>query len=297
MIAYHLRDDYYFAPEKGIWAIKKKRPSAADKRVSSYPLPKRIALRHIEGNQGFHYGTNYSTLEILFAPDYRLGHTLAMIDLRGHRFDNNTYAANVGLVARYIPKSFCELLGANVYYDFRQGKIGNFQQIGVGIEILGKRWDFRANGYIPISTKKRVRKCLFDDYTDGFFMMDRRTESISYGYNAEIGCLAVRTDTFLLYLAGGPYYITGRKCHEKTRGGEVRMRPQYKDYVALDLRLSHDPVFETVFQAQIIVSIPLYQITGQNKNHCGITDRQIYQPVERFEVMPIGKCRCVQANF
>lgn len=277
--------------------LTKKEKTDEKNSPCSYPLPKRIDLTHIEGwEAGINYGTNYSSLAILFAPDYRIGHTLPLVDLRAHRFDNNTYAASLGVIARYLPESFCELLGANIYYDYRQGSIGHFHQMGVGVEILSKRWDFRANAYIPFTTEFKCQ-CHFDDYQGGFFIKERKTETVSYGYNAEVGYLAVRTHTFLLYLAAGPYYMTGRHCHEKTRGVKARIRPQYKDYLALDLSMTHDPVYETVYQAKVIISLPLYQITGQNKNHCGVTDRQIYQPVERFEVMPVGKCQCWKTNF
>lgn len=259
---------------------------------------KRVALRQAQGTAGINYGTNYSTAAVLFAPDYELGTVLPMIDARAHRFNNNTYAANLGLAGRYIPEpnSFCELLGFNAFYDFRQGCKGNYNQIGVGIEVLGRIWDFRANGYFPIGKRKHKTHCFFDDFDGDFFISHRSTEFVSYGFNAEIGALAKDYKHFLLYVAGGPYYFL-RKCCNRTLGGEIRIRPQYKDYVALDLRLSYDQVFRTVFQAEIIISLPLYQLDPQNKGPCRITDRQIYQPIERFEIMPLGRRECWKFNF
>ncbi len=128
-------------------------------------VPKRIAMSHVEGfgpiigpgaGGGIAYGTDYTTVQVLFAPIYHPGHFVPMLDVRGHKFDNNTYASNIGIVARYIPQpnSFCDLLGLNAYWDWRQGFRGHYNQLGLGIEVLGKRWDFRANGYVPIGPKK-----------------------------------------------------------------------------------------------------------------------------------------------
>ena len=102
--------------------------------LASYPIPKRLTLRHVEGvGEGVSYGTDYSTLAILSSPEYREGHVLPMIDLRGHRFDNGMFAANIGVIGRYIPSAentFCEMLGFNAYFDWREGFKMNYQQLG-----------------------------------------------------------------------------------------------------------------------------------------------------------------------
>lgn len=271
-------------------------------RRDYFPWAKRLALRHIQGtHQGIGYGTDYTTAAALFAPKYHLGHTLPMVDARVRRFDNNTYAANLGLGGRYLPEpgSFCNMLGFNLFADWRQGLNvhHNYYQIGLGIEVLGKRWDFRANSYYPFGMTKHHSKCVFD-YDGGFFIKERKCEAVSFGYNAEVGYLITGEKPFLLYAAAGPYYLA-RKCHDETLGGKVRIRPQYKDYLALDLSYSYDPVFRSVFQAEVIVSLPFYQIfSGDGREApCGMSDRQVCQPIERFEIMPLGKRTCFHTNF
>ncbi len=116
-----------------------------------YPLPKRIAASYAGSPEdGVGLLANYTSLDILFGPDYAPGHVLPLVDLRGTYFNSNTFAGSAGIVTRYIPQSFCALIGVNAYYDFRGGSKGNFNQLGVGFELLGERWDFRANGYIPV---------------------------------------------------------------------------------------------------------------------------------------------------
>ena len=278
----------------------------SNKKWDPIPWPKLFTIRHVWGEQGndcIPFASNYTTVEILFAPDYWLGTVMPLLDLRGHRFDNNTYAANAGIGGRYIPDPqedwFCELLGFNAYYDYRQGCIGYYQQFGIGLEILGRKWDFRANAYAPFGRKKHIHTCVFDDYEGDFFAIRKHIESISYSFNAEAGYLiyATKCEEFSLYGAAGPYFLARAKCNDGVVGAEARLRPQYKDYVALDLSWRYDRLFQTIWQIEIILNLPLYQISRQNKCPCSITDRQIYQPIQRFEVMPLSKRTCWHTNF
>ena len=274
-----------------------------------YMVPKRITIRHVEGvgpvighrcQSQYAYGTNYTTVEVLFASLYKKGMFVPMLDLRGHRFDNNTYASNIGFVGRYIPEknTICEMLGINAFWDYREGHRGHYNQIGIGGEVLGKRWDFRANAYVPVGSKTTQTICLFNDYIGDYFFYQKCEESVCYGFNAEVGYLAVRSKDFLFYVAAGPYYLW-RRCNDTTRGGEIRIRPQYKDYAAFDFKVSYDSIFHVVYQWACISTIPLYQIYYGKREvgPCGITNRQVYQPVERFEVMPIREKCHSECNF
>lgn len=60
--------------------------------------------------------------------------------LLGHRFSASNDAVWGGYVA----------------YDVRDTGNKVFNQIGLGIERLGKNWDIRANGYIPVGESKQV---------------------------------------------------------------------------------------------------------------------------------------------
>jgi hypothetical protein len=281
--------------------FEKKQEQSQENDRKPHPYVQRLTLSHVEGINAYTgYGTNYSSATCFLSPNYKLGHLLPFLDGRVHRFDNNTYGANVGIGARYIPKpnTFCQLLGINAYYDYRRGHNWNYNQLGLGVEILGKRLDLRANMYIPFGIKKYSQCCVYDDYIGGWFAQNCKCESVSYGYNAEIGYLFLRSSTFLFYAATGPYYFSS-KCLDKTIGWEVRVRPQYKDYFAIDFKVNYDQLYRFVYQTTFIVSLPLYQMATR-KNHqgpCGITDRQIYQPVIRLETMPISRFSCWQTNF
>lgn len=281
-----------------------KAESSSSKEYSRVPWPKFFSIRHTWGKQEkdcIPFASNYTTAELVLAPDYKLGSVLPLLDLRGHRFDNNTYAANAGVGGRYIPDpgldKFCEILGFNAYYDFRQGCIGYYQQVGLGLEVLGRRWDLRANAYAPFGKRRHISRCVFDDYDGDYYAIRDSIESISYSFNAELGFLLLDKNNFTLYAAGGPYFLARAKCNDGVPGGEIRLRPQYKDYIALDLSWRYDELFETIWQLGIILNLPLYQISNSNKYPCGMSDRQIYQPIERFEVMPLSKRTCWFTNW
>lgn len=269
-----------------------------------WPQPKRIFLSHVVGigdQLGANYGGDYSTLQVLLAPDYLLGQFMYLVDLRGHCFDNASYATNIGVGGRYIPEenSFCSLYGVNAYYDWRQGFKGDYHQIGIGLEILSRRWDFRANGYIPLGSAKNINVCNYK-YAGGYAMSFSDCEFATYGFNAEIGWLAVEGPKFLVYVAAGPYYLTRSSYNsESIRGAEFRIRPQFKDYFALEGRVSWDTVYKWVCQTEVIVSLPLYQVSKKRRKQApsGISDRQIYQPVERISVVRLGRKQWWSQNF
>lgn len=249
---------------------------------------------------GTELGCNFTTLGIFLAPDYVVDSFFPLIDLRGHRLDNDLYAFDVGIGGRYILQRncFCEMMGINLFYDWRQGYLHEYNQLGVGFEILGRRWDFRANGYLPVGQKRYSVKYIYDQYVGGYVITERRHEVTTYGFNAEVGWLAFCRNGFMLYAAAGPYYLTRKSFFfEPIIGGEIRIRPQYRDYFAVDVRFSHDSKYKTIWDTTFIVSLPLYQMSHQNECPCHLTDRQIYQPIERLELMTLGYRSCWTQNY
>lgn len=264
-------------------------------------VPQRVFLRHVEETgHGFGLVRNYSTLAMLWGPSFRKKHVLSMLDVRGHSLqdvtDDRRYAWNIGYVARYIPPEKCRLLGVNAFYDYRQGCIDNWHRVGLGMEVLGKRWDFRLNAYFPCGEKNEKEKCVIN-YGFGFITIKRAFEFMYTGFNAELGYLAVPWKKVSLYLALGPYWLDGGCDHEW--GGQLRARMQYKDYIALEGSISHDEIFKTVYQGKIVFSLPLYSMVWQRrqKGPCNMRQRTIYQPVERFDIIPLGRRHCVESNF
>lgn len=282
--------------------------SKNSKMETGPPLPQRLFLKQVEeSNDGFGQVKNYTMLGILFAPKYKTAPTflLPMIDARVSNINNlcktNTYGTSLGLIARSISQSSCWMWGGNIYWDYRQGSIAHWFQLGTGIELLHKYCDFRFNVYIPLEGKRTKTRTF--EVGEDLFTQRNKFEYPYGGLNAELGWKAVRNKNFQLYLAGGAYYLSGTcspcscKNNSNSWGGTFRIRPQYRDFLAVDLKMSDDSIFHLIYQIQVIFSLPLYRLSKGQKLPCNIYNREIYQPVERWDLITLGRGTCWQSNF
>ena len=110
----------------------------------------RTTIRHIESG-GIGYKDGYTTFEAFLAPDPSQWTITPFLDARGHVFNNGKWATNVGAGVRTLLGN--RAYGINAYYDYRNAGRFNSNQIGVGLETLGKLFDFRINGYLPVGAK------------------------------------------------------------------------------------------------------------------------------------------------
>jgi len=288
------RDSYIAQGEKG--ASSSAHSGSQSTPPNHYPIPKSISEYQMFG-QTVGCSEGYTSLQMMVASDYSSWNAFPFLDVRGHYFENDTYGANVGVGGRYLVDQFPMIAGLNTFYDYREGRYHSFHQIGLGIELLGKRWSFEANGYFPLGEKKYVRTCKFH-YPNNYFEVRRRFESSFSGFNASLDWLAVRTGKFSIYVSGGPYFLSG-ELSPSIWGGQISLQPQYSDYVGLVFNVSHDPLFGTLFQGGIVFSLPLYRFTSlkNRKSSNGFSNRQIYQPVKRMEIMPLQDRKSCKKNF
>src|SRR5690242_15286158 len=218
--------------------------------------PYQVSIGHIEG-KGVGYDTGYTTLEAFFAPTY--GKYVPFFDVRGHAFDNGKLAANLGLGLRYVWEPEKSLFGVNGYYDYRDTKHGHYNQVGLGIEAFKERWEFRANGYLPIGNKKfQYDKTLtgvsFKRFEGNHILQnefyDAKVEYAMKGFNAEIGAhLIAPRPNYDLYVGAGTYYFIG-EVGKNTWGGKIRVSGKVTKYVSLEISDSFDRVFHNRLQGQ-----------------------------------------------
>lgn len=258
--------------------------------------PKRVAITHSEA-RGIGYPVGYTTLEMLFAPCSNPGTLLPFFDLRGHYFNNNTLAGNIGLITRYIPEKASYLTGFNFYYDARNINHFFFNQIGVGFEFLSRWIDVRLNGYLPIGHQDRCHKKRFE-YPGDFFAEVKNRKVALKGGNLEIGSTLLDKKGWILYAAGGGYYLDGR-FGLNSWGAEGRFQVEYKDWIAVQISGNHDQIFGTSYQVALTLSLPLYNLSSlkNNQRPKHISNRQIYQPVQRHEIIPIKDWSTWRDNF
>ena len=258
---------------------------------SVVPWPKRAYFSYLMNNKCWLNVPNYGTASVVFAPEWRGGGFLPMLDLRGHLTEQHQFASNIGFVGRYISSSPTapQIIGFNIYWDWREGCYGPFNQIGLGFELLNSWWDFRANGTILVGDYCRGKQCIFR-YPGNYILIHKGWENPDYFANIEFGGVAAKAKWGSIYLAMGPYFLKG-KCSGAIWGGEFRMRPQITDYLAIDVRYNYDSLFRSSVQAEFIFSIPLYSIYKARK-WGDLTDDQIYRRVERLDVIPLCRGSC-----
>jgi hypothetical protein len=253
------------------------------------PRPMRVTARHIEAN-GVGYDQGYTTLEGFFSQESN--YKLRFLDVRGHVFNNGKFAANAGLGLRYLSD---RIWGGNVYYDYRQTSRRDYQQISAGLESLGIRWDFRLNGYLPLTnTSKFTSDATFDSFEDHYMIVARKREFALKGANAEVG-YHLDSIRFPLYLAAGPYYLQGKG--KQTWGGSLRIAADLSSYIRIEGNTSYDSLFHWIGQGQVSLIFPFggrRQIKASRGCCCAdllaLAQRAI-QPVDRNEIIPIDTGR------
>jgi trimeric autotransporter adhesin len=252
----------------------------------------RWAVRHIEKG-GIGYNQGYTTLEGFFAPDPDQWTLMPFLDLRGHVFDNGKMAANTGAGIRGIWG--CRAYGLNAYYDYRNTKRLHYNQIGVGLETLGKLWDLRINGYLPVGKK------VTSPYETDFYTFSGHSMIVSQKYqfgmkgaDAELGFHFGKSRLFDFYAAAGPYYFIG-EIGPNVWGGKARLAGTFKEYITVEISDSCDRMFHNKFQGQITLSLP-FGIKSKVKkkgcrNTCKLADAlvsRMVQPVGRQEIIVVG---------
>lgn len=254
----------------------------------------RAVLRHIESG-GIGYKDGYTTLEVFLTPDSSHWSVTPFLDCKGHIFDNGNWAANAGIGLRTLWKN--QVYGINTYYDYRNAGRFNSNQIGIGFETLGERFEFHVNGYLPIGKKNsKPYGTVFGAFSGNHMLLSQKYQSAMKGFNAELGVHFAKYKFFDFYAAAGPYYFIG-EIARSTWGGKARISGTFRNVLTLEISNSYDRTFHNKFQAQVSVGFS-FGHTSREKEQCGricsassaLYDR-MYQSVERQEIIVVDNAR------
>jgi hypothetical protein len=254
------------------------------------PRPIRFTARHIEPN-GIGYNQGYTTLEGFISHTFSQN-WVPFLDLRGHVFNNGKLASNAGLGCRYIGVS--SVFGINAYYDYRNTKRQHYNQVSAGLEALGRVWDFRINGYLPVGRKHSpFFDTRFDRFKEHNILIRRKRDVALKAANAEAGMHVDHFDNAPLYFAAGPYYLTGGG--KTSWGGSLRARVDLFEYVTLEANTSYDTIFHWIGQGQISVNYsvgPKRKVQKGKHSFCGQAidlSKRAVQRVDRMEIIPVKR--------
>lgn len=250
----------------------------------------RTTVRHIERG-GIGYNDGYTTLEVFLASDPSRWRVTPFLDVRGHVFDRGKLAANIGVGLRTLWKN--RAYGINTYYDYRDESRFHSNQIGVGLETLGERLDFRINGYLPVGAKiSRPYNVSFAAFSGHSMLVSQTYQSAMKGANAEFGVHFGKTASLDFYAAAGPYYFAGNK-NPTTWGGKARLSGTFKDVLTLEIIDSYDKTFHNKLQGFLSLTFsfgPKSKTKSQGRT-CEIANTlndRMLQPVDRQEIIVIN---------
>ncbi len=253
------------------------------------PRPYRVEMRHVE-SKGIGYNKGYSTIEGFFTLPQTLETSLVpFLDLRAHVFNDGEPAVTAGAGLRFIKS---RTWGFNTYYDYRKTDHFHYNQVGLGFETLGERWDYRINGYLPVGKKKsHFYQTRFDKFEDHYLKLVRKREFALKGVNAEAGAHFYEQKNFNFYAAAGPYWLEGEG--KVAWGGQARVMMNALDYLRVQLSGSYDTIYRTVVQGELSLIVPFggrKKVKSKQGRTCSsqmTMAHRALQRVDRFEIIPV----------
>jgi hypothetical protein len=190
----------------------------------------------------------------------RTENSALFVNLRGTFADNDQDLFSGGLGYRFLLEDKGIILGVNAYYDQIETPAGNsFQQLGLGVEVLSKWIDARANYYIPeggdqvtgsfsrsasstrispqFTTGNLFQRTVSNRTTTRTF---NTTEQALEGWNAEVGVLLPWVEQFceVRVFAGG--YSYDNPLGGDTAGFKARAEARVTKGITFDVEYWED---------------------------------------------------------
>ncbi len=256
-----------------------------------------VDVRHTE-SKGVGYKDGYTTLEGFGIYDHNPCF-MPFLDLRGHVFNDGKLAGNVGLGERTVIPSINHIFGLYLYYDVRQEDHGlTVNQLSPGIEMLGKRMEYRINAYFPVGNdESHSYRHRFDRFDGNRIILKSRKKFAMTGVDAEVGAHITQSTRHDFYFGIGPYYFTADP--NNAWGGKTRLYWRYKDYVSLEASYSYDHIFKNIVQGSVAFSYPFGPKLKRSGRNCPNSNdlalsRAAFAPY-RFEI-PVVETRKQHRN-
>lgn len=220
----------------------------------------------------------------LMAPLAQDEKTLVFADIRTVVSDQDTFEGNVGIGIRNIAGPV--ITGAYGFWDTRMSEHDNvFQQITAGAEVIGEKWEARANLYTPVGEEEKLA------YTDPttvslsgtrLFLQDGRVfETALQGFDVEFGRALPILENARAYL--GYYRFHGDNVAD-VNGYRARIEADIGDWVEIgaERQFSDTERGNAVF-GEIRVRYPFGGWTKGSERRKGMSplQRRMMSPVVR----------------
>ena len=183
--------------------------------------------------------------------------------------------ANLVVGHRFYDHKSDRIYGGYVAYDYRNTGKNSFNQVGLGVETLGRKWDARANVYLPIGNTRQLTSehvtsstTSSDPFFQGNFLAttrttqqqsDRRFEAAAAGVDIEAGTkIANLGKSGELRGYGGLYYF-GAPGGEGAVGFRARLEARPTQDIRVGLALSTDKNYGTSLAFNVGVTFPTHR--------------------------------------
>lgn len=230
--------------------------------------------------KGVGYDKGYASIDYFLC--HQWGNPELLFNARGHVFNDGNVAGNIGLGYRHGIKEEKYLLGANLFYDFRNSKPLFANQAGLGFEFLSRNFDVRLNGYMPVGKKNELKIKLFDQFDDSSIIIQEKLLSALPSTEIEFGA----APTSYLYVAAGSYYLFKPASADirlgDAFGAKARASINLGRYCTLGGAITYDSIFKTRGQGYLSFNIPLGSKPKQKE---GGRDLR-HLPISRNEIIP-----------
>ena len=171
-----------------------------------------------------------------------------------------------------------------------------YNQVGGGVEALGKKWNARINLYVPVGKKKK--NIYRFSYTDEEFGLKAREQFALKGVDSLAGYRFCKTN-YIFRVGAGPYFYWGNSTKttnafshklKQTFGGRLSGGLSFMDYIFLDGIASYDAIFKWSAQGSLTLSLP-FDFTFKSKRSLApfCLRKRLYEPVERNEIIAVDR--------
>jgi trimeric autotransporter adhesin len=236
-------------------------------------VPARFGAGHTSSQGGI---DGISRIEGFIPLTQTAGQRILFVDGQVLLDNGGNFGGDVVLGYRAYDADKNRIWGGYVGFDHRQTDESSFNQIGLGVESLGRTWDFRANAYLPIGdTRNLLDQTSFDSGTQnvrGFqghqFVLgtERTRQVVSHyeaalgGFDAEVGARLADWETGDLRGYGGVYFYDG--AGDSTLGWRLRLDADPNRNINLGVALQDDDRFGTNLSFSALFTFP--GIRGRN---------------------------------
>ncbi len=201
------------------------------------PWVSRFTGKHVF-NEGVGHDDGFTTLEWFLPLNQDSESEMWFGDFRGIMFDDAEFGGNLGMGFRKYNANHDRIYGVNAYWDFRDESSLLFNQAGIGVETLGRIFDFRVNGYTPTVNDASQR---FAITFLGHNFLNNEYHALS-GLDYEAAVNLPNLGPFRTRVAGGGYFFDSSNT-EAANGWRARLEVAFRDSIAASVAVQEDDLF------------------------------------------------------